>query len=68
MNARIRAELEECREWIRTYGIEAENADTDQRYKAGRVDAISFALVMIDNVLEEPRIWEERPNEGAASS
>jgi len=67
MSARIRAELEECREWIRTYGIEAENADTDQRYKAGRVDAISFALVMLDNLLEEPAIWDERPNEGAAS-
>lgn len=68
MNARIRAELEECREWIRTYGIEAENADTDQRYKAGRVDAISFALVMVDNLLEDPRIWEERPNEDAGSA
>ena len=34
----------------------------------GFLPAISFALVMIDNVLEEPRIWEERPNEDAGSS
>lgn len=67
MSARIRAELEETREWLRVYGIEAENADTDARYKAGRVDAISYALVMLDNLLEEPAIWDERPNEGAAS-
>lgn len=53
---------------MRGYGIEAEKADTDPRYKAGRVDAISFALVMLDNLLDEPRIWDERPNEGAASS
>lgn len=67
MSAKIRAELEECREWLRGYGIEAEKADTDPRYKAGRVDAISFALVMLDNLLDEPRIWDERPIEGAGS-
>lgn len=55
----IRAELEETRELLRMYAIEAEKADTDSRYKSGRVDACSHAIVLLDNILEESPIWRK---------
>lgn len=50
VSAKIRAELKEYRETHRE--------DNHPQYKAGRVDAITFALAILDILLDDPQLWE----------
>jgi len=47
------ARLVELHEELRLEAIEAELQPTGDRYRAGRVDAFSLALVLLQNVIDE---------------
>lgn len=53
MNTVPLARLLELHEELRHEAIEAELQPTGDRYRAGRVDAFSLALVLLQNVIDE---------------
>lgn len=53
MNTVPLARLLELHEELRHEAIEAELQPTGERYRAGRVDAFSLALVLLQNVIDE---------------
>ena len=53
MSAVPLARLLELHEELRHEAIEAELQPTGDRYRAGRVDAFSLALVLLQNVIDE---------------
>lgn len=53
MSTTALARLLDLHEELRLRAIEAEVQPTGDRYRAGRVDAFSLALVLLQNVIDE---------------